>query len=97
MLLGETLVGSQDLLVAGFLFSTLLGLIGFSRNPMTDVIWFLLPFVLIGVYFLPTIVANYRKKKNYNAIMLVNIFLGWTFLGWVIALVWATMHDEEKK
>lgn len=64
---------------------------------MGDILLFLAPFVLIGLYFLPTIVANTRKKKNYNAIMLVNIFLGWTFLGWVVALVWATTHDEDKK
>lgn len=44
---------------------------------------------LIGLYFIPTIVADTRNHKNYFAILVLNLFLGWTFLGWVIALVWA--------
>jgi len=42
-------------------------------------------------YFLPSIVG--RKKKNANAICVLNIFLGWTFIGWIVALVWALMKD----
>lgn len=54
---------------------------------------FLLIFLLI-VYFLPSIVAGTRKKRNANAITVLNLFLGWTLIGWVIALVWAAMNDE---
>jgi len=49
--------------------------------------------ILFGIYFLPTIGAVLRKKKQKNAIFLLNFFLGWTFIGWVIALVWAGMED----
>ncbi len=51
-------------------------------------------FVLI-IYFIPSIVAVSNKKKNTTAIVILNLFLGWTFVGWVIALVWATIKDEE--
>jgi hypothetical protein len=44
---------------------------------------------VIGAYFLPTIAAESRKHKNAESILIVNLFLGWTFLGWVIALAWA--------
>jgi hypothetical protein len=56
---------------------------------------FLIPVIIIGVafYFLPTIVAFARHKKQSLAIFLVNFFLGWTFLGWVGALIWAVMKD----
>lgn len=46
-------------------------------------------FLLIIVYLLPMIVATQRDHRNTTAITVLNIFLGWTFLGWVIALVWA--------
>jgi len=47
--------------------------------------------MLIGVgglmYFLPSIVG--REKRNIGAIFMLNLFLGWTLVGWVVALVWA--------
>jgi len=45
--------------------------------------------VILFLYFLPYIVANRRKHKNAGAIGILNFFLGWTLIGWVIALVWA--------
>lgn len=41
------------------------------------------------VYFFPAIVAYARHKKDATAILILNLFLGWTFIGWVISLVWA--------
>jgi hypothetical protein len=43
----------------------------------------------LALYLLPTLVAKRREKRNLAAIAAVNILLGWTFVGWVIALVWA--------
>ncbi len=45
--------------------------------------------VLLLVYFLPSIVATNRGHHNTEAITVLNLLLGWTFLGWVVALVWA--------
>lgn len=39
------------------------------------------------LYFLPSIVGH--GKRNFGAIFLVNLFLGWTIVGWIVALVWA--------
>lgn len=53
-------------------------------------------FVLLLVlfaYFLPAIIANRRGHNSGAAIFVLNLFLGWTFLGWVIALVWAFTGD----
>jgi hypothetical protein len=49
-------------------------------------------FILALIYFLPSIIG--RNKKNFNAIFVLNFFLGFTFVGWVIALVWAIMKDD---
>jgi len=47
-------------------------------------------FVLAIVFsFLPTILAASRHHHNVLGVFLVNFFLGWTVIGWVIALVWA--------
>jgi hypothetical protein len=45
--------------------------------------------IVIGMYFLPTIIALRGKHHNTNAVALVNVFFGWTVLGWIVALVWA--------
>ncbi|MGI9307165.1 MAG: superinfection immunity protein [Gammaproteobacteria bacterium] len=47
---------------------------------------FLLLLLLI-IYFLPTIIG--WNKKQIGGIFVINLFLGWTFLGWIIALAWA--------
>ncbi|MGA2387369.1 MAG: superinfection immunity protein [Candidatus Sulfotelmatobacter sp.] len=45
------------------------------------------------MYFLPSVVALARSKRDITAIVLLNFFLGWTMIGWVIALVWACKTD----
>lgn len=43
----------------------------------------------LALLFLPTLVAKSRNHPNTLPIFLVNLFFGWTFVGWVVALVWA--------
>ena len=56
-------------------------------------IWFCgnWPLFLLAVflYFLPWIIAAIRKHPQRGAIVALNVFAGWTFLGWLAALVWA--------
>lgn len=40
-----------------------------------------------ALYFLPSIIA--RKKPNNGSVLVVNLFLGWTLIGWVVALAMA--------
>lgn len=47
------------------------------------------------IYFLPAIIANKRKAKKENMISMVNLFFGWTVLGWFFCLAWA--YDAEVK
>lgn len=53
-------------------------------------------FIFIGIiiYFIPTSVAQNKEHPQTSAILILNLFLGWTFLGWVIALVWACTNPE---
>lgn len=45
--------------------------------------------ILFIPYFLPTIIALIRRSNNSGGIFLLNLFLGWTFIGWIVSLVWA--------
>jgi len=45
--------------------------------------------IAIAIHFLPIILAYGRNAANFWGIVVINVFLGWTFLGWVIALTWA--------
>ncbi len=45
--------------------------------------------VLTVLYFLPTIIAVKRQKANITPIVLVDLLLGWTVIGWMVALIWA--------
>lgn len=44
--------------------------------------------LLIVVYFVPSIYAHHINHANRSAITALNMLLGWTFIGWVIALIW---------
>jgi Na+/melibiose symporter-like transporter len=43
--------------------------------------------LLIG--FLPTLIALLRGHDNTFAIFLTNLLLGWTGIGYIIALIWS--------
>ena len=45
------------------------------------------------LYFLPAIIGFVRSKRDAVSILVLNLFLGWTAIGWVIALVWALKQD----
>jgi len=68
---------------------------GWRRQSMTFPFLFP-PFFGFGFifYFLPSIVALARSKRNTLSIFLLNFFLGWTLVGWVVALMWAVKVDD---
>lgn len=53
-------------------------------------------FFLVLLYFVPSFVAWARHHRNEGAIGVLNLFLGWTFVGWVVALVWASTDNTKK-
>jgi Superinfection immunity protein len=51
-----------------------------------DIEGLILLFAVGAIYFLPTIVAARRHHHQEGAIFVINLFFGWTFVGWVVAL-----------
>ena len=45
--------------------------------------------VALILLFLPTLIALLRGHDNSFAIFLTNLLLGWTGIGWIIALIWS--------
>ena len=43
------------------------------------------------MYFLPTIIG--RDKSDAGLIFVVNLLLGWTVVGWIVAFIWACAAD----
>lgn len=51
--------------------------------------------ILLAIYFIPSFIAYEKGRKHKQAILVLNIFTGWLFVGWVGALVWAFMSNKE--
>lgn len=44
------------------------------------------------VYFLPSLIAFMRHHSDRVLIVVVNVFFGWSVLGWIIALGWSLLR-----
>lgn len=62
---------------------------------MGTILWIIAGIAALAFYFLPTIICG--EKKQANALFVVNIFFGWTAIGWLICLIWAFTGDEPRK
>ncbi len=49
---------------------------------------------LFAGYFLPAIISAARSHPDNLAIFLTNLLLGWTGLGWIIALIWSATSKK---
>jgi hypothetical protein len=74
--------------VTVFVLITTIILLG-STSPRTGFYGVSLFLLLLGIYMMPTIIALNRHHRNTSMIAVLDVFLGWTFVGWVIALVWS--------
>lgn len=50
--------------------------------------------MLIFLYFLPSIIAETNKHRQYKAISTLNLLFGWTILGWIISLIWSLIKPS---
>ena len=51
--------------------------------------------LIIIAYWVPTIVVLSRKAPNVGQVVVVNFALGWTFIGWIVALVMALKPKQQ--
>ena len=70
--------------IAGFLFVAMIILVLLAKGSLLGLVMLT---GLVGLYFLPTFVANSRGHHRTAQVAVINALLGWTLLGWVFALV----------
>lgn len=58
---------------------------------MDSIIYLML---ILAFYLIPTWVA---KPGRRGSVLIINLFFGWTFIGWVIALYMAVRSNETGK
>lgn len=49
------------------------------------------------IYCLPLMIAFYRGHEKYTTIFLLNLFLGWTMVVWVVCLIWALLGAPSRR
>jgi hypothetical protein len=57
---------------------------------------FALYLTAFALYFLPTLVASYRRAASLSPVTVVNLFLGWTVMGWIVALAMAVSGPSRR-
>jgi hypothetical protein len=60
-----------------------------SGNAGDVVLVLFLALVGIFLYFFPAYVAHRRDHHQFKSILVLDSFLGWTFIGWVVCLAMA--------
>ena len=53
--------------------------------------------VSLIIYFLPTITAMLVGCDRKGSVFIMNLFLGWTFIGWVWAFIWSVSSNHEQQ
>lgn len=69
----------------------------FWRDILVTIASILGGILAIIIYTIPTYIAFKHRHPSKIAILLLNVLLGWTILGYIISLVWAFLPPVNKK
>lgn len=84
---------SFKVIFIGILILTALPAFILLRSPFGVVIGGFITYL----YFLPYLHANKKGHTQTRAIYILNLFAGWTFIGWFVALVWSCTEPKETR
>ena len=101
----KTLLYIGGLLVISFAAAIFFGVLSDYGVPYVENIGqfsgsiFMLLFLLIGfviklvIYLIPFLISMGRNGRSTTLIFVLNFFMGWTVIGWIIALIWAFLSQ----
>lgn len=49
--------------------------------------------IVLLLYFLPYLIARLRNLKNKRSVFFLNLFLGWTIVGFFVLLFYASLNN----
>ncbi len=64
--------------------------VGGSGGGLMQIVFYV---ALLALYLLPIYEASKRRHPRIVPISLIDVFLGWTVIGWIVALVWAVRRS----
>lgn len=68
-----------------------------QTDPTVGIILLMVLILVCGCfYLLPTIIAATRGHPNTAPIAIINILLGWTLIGYAVALAWSFTAIERR-
>ena len=79
------------LLLALVVLGLLLGA-AYAENPLYPI----LGLFSLAIYMIPSLIATTRKHVSFTEIFYINIFAGWTVIGWILCLGWSLTADVRK-
>ena len=53
--------------------------------------------LFLAVYMLPTVIAAVRGHPNVMPIAIINLFFGWTVIGYVVCLAWSFTSIDRRR
>jgi len=53
--------------------------------------------LIVVIYMLPTLIAFGREHPRRQDVVVLNILLGWTLIGWIVAFLWALLAQTESE
>jgi hypothetical protein len=59
------------------------------QSPASSLSAFVGLLIAFALYFVPLVIALMRKVPHLGSVIVINVFLGWTIIGWVVALAMA--------
>ena len=75
----------------------LLLIVARKKTGQVAIMIFIEVIMLVGLYFVPAIIAKKLHLKDASSIFYVNLVFGWTVLGWVLALTWVIAEWIENR
>ncbi|WP_443747222.1 superinfection immunity protein [Asticcacaulis solisilvae] len=51
--------------------------------------------ILLAMYFVPSIVALARRHRSTGLVIVLNLLLGWSGIGWIGTLIWAIVGQTK--
>ncbi len=52
---------------------------------------------IVAIYLIPVFIAHSRKLEKRTSLTVISILLGWTFVAWVVCIVWGILGKVSAK